>query len=261
MKPKLSTAIYKGEVRHQRLTPLRNRFAYNMSSFLFDLDELDKAQRHCRWFSLNRFNLFSFYFKDLGNGSGEHPRDYLERCLKEQGLVDTLASASVLCYPRILGYAFNPLSVYYCYNQHKELFAVLHEVSNTFKQRHSYLFSVPAVDRNKPTIRQQCDKNFYVSPFNSMAMRYQFRLLLPSDKLGISIRVKQNEQDVLHASFQGQRRPFNDRELLRSFCSLPLMTLKVLGGIHWQALKLFSRGLKIVPRPTEPSSPISRIGK
>jgi DUF1365 family protein len=261
MSDNLKTAIYQGEVRHQRLAPLSNRFAYRISSFLFDLDELNKAQRQCRWFSVNRFNLFSFYFKDLGNGSGEHPRDYLARCLQEQGINETLTSASVLCYPRILGYAFNPLSVYYCYNQQNELFAVLHEVSNTFKQRHSYLFSVPNIDRHKPAIQQQCNKHFYVSPFNDMAMTYHFRLLLPSEKLGLSIRVKQDGQDLLHASFQGRRHPLNDRELLQSFCSLPLMTLKVLGGIHWQALKLFSRGLKIVPRPTEPSSPITRIGK
>lgn len=259
MKPQLSSAIYQGEVRHQRLAPLRHRFAYRISSFLFDLDELEETALRCRWFSLNRFNLFSFYFRDLGNGSGETPRDYLERSLHEQGINESLRRASLLCYPRILGYAFNPLSVYYCYNEHNELFAVLHEVSNTFKQRHSYLLPVPQGDRHKVTVQQQCDKTFYVSPFNGMAMRYYFRVYQPSDKIGLSIRVKQDGKDLMHAVFQGQRRVFNDRELLRNFCALPFMTLKVLGGIHWEALKLFCRGLKIVHRPAEPSSSISRI--
>ncbi|WP_373084178.1 DUF1365 domain-containing protein [Zhongshania sp.] len=261
MSASLHTAIYRGEVRHQRLTPLSHRFTYQISSFLFDLDELDEAADHCRLFSLNHFNLFSFHFKDFGNGSGESPRHYIERCLTGQGISDTLARVSLLCYPRILGYTFNPLSIYYCYNQQQQLFAVLYEVSNTFKQRHSYLFPVPPTDRSKPTIKQQCDKNFYVSPFNNMAMRYKFRLRQPNDKLGISIRVQEDGKNLLHAAFQGQRRPFNDRELLRNFCSLPLMTLKVLAGIHWEALKLFSRGLKIVTKPAEPSSPISRIDK
>ncbi|MDF1692584.1 MAG: DUF1365 family protein [Zhongshania sp.] len=261
MSAELRTAIYRGEVRHQRLAPLSHRFAYRISSFLFDLDELDQAASHCRWFSVNRFNLFSFHFKDIGNGSGETPRSYLERSLKAEGIDDTLARASLLCYPRIMGYTFNPLSVYYCYNEQQQLFAVLYEVSNTFKQRHSYLFAVAKADREKTTIQQQCDKNFYVSPFNSMAMRYKFRLLPPLDKIGISIRVQADAKDLLHAAFQGQRRPFNDRELLRNFCTLPFMTLKVLGGIHWEALKLFCQGLKLVPRPAEPSSSISRIDK
>ncbi len=261
MSTKLRTAIYRGEVRHQRLTPLRHRFAYRISSFLFDLDELDTAASHCRLFSINRFNLFSFYLKDVGNGSGEAPRCYLERSLKTQGITDTLANASLLCYPRILGYTFNPLSVYYCYNEQQQLFAVLYEVSNTFKQRHSYLFTVPEAERKLATIHQQCDKNFYVSPFNGMTMRYKFRLLQPQDKIGISIRVQEGDKDLLHAAFQGQRKPFNDSELLRNFCTLPFMTLKVLGGIHWEALKLFCQGLKLVPRPAEPSSSISRIDK
>lgn len=261
MSANLRTAIYRGEVRHQRLTPLRHRFAYRISSFLFDLDELDTAAERCRLFSLNRFNLFSFHFKDIGNGSGESPRRYIERCLAEQGVTDTLARVSLLCYPRILGYTFNPLSVYYCYNQRQQLFAVLYEVSNTFKQRHSYLFPVPEAERDNPTIEQQCDKNFYVSPFNNMAMRYKFRLHQPNNKLGISIRVQDGGKDLLHAAFQGRRRAFNDRELLHNFCTLPFMTLKVLGGIHWEALKLFCQGLKIVPRPAEPDSSISRIDK
>jgi hypothetical protein len=118
---------------------------------------------------------------------------------------------------------------------------------------------VPEADRENPTIEQQCDKNFYVSPFNNMAMRYKFRLHQPNNKLGISIRVQEGGKDLLHAVFQGRRRPFTDRELLHNFCALPFMTLKVLGGIHWEALKLFCQGLKIVPRPAEPDSSISRI--
>lgn len=252
-------AIYSGEVMHHRFRPRRHRFVYSVRSFLFDIDQLGSVAQRCRFFSLNRFNLYSLYFRDFGDGSGRSLRDYLQSTLQKHGISEPLQRAQLLCYPRILGYAFNPLSVYYCYNEANEVYAVLHEVSNTFGERHSYLIPVPEAERNRPVIRQHCDKNFYVSPFIPMDCRYHFRLQLPGERLSVAIRQTENNQALLHAVFQGQRRALNDQQLLRGFFALPLMTLKVTAAIHWQALKIFLKGIKLVPKSDEPPEPVSRI--
>jgi DUF1365 family protein len=253
------TAIYSGEVLHHRFYPRRNRFIYRMSSFLFDLDKLNETAQRCKLFSVNKFNIFSFYYRDYGNGIGEAPRQYLERALREHGVNDTLGSASLLCYPRILGFTFNPLSVYYCYSEHRQLFAILYEVSNTFKERHTYLIPVSESEQRKGIVRQQCDKKFYVSPFIPMEVRYHFRMHLPGENIGLAIRETEQGKALLHAVFRGGRRSFSDKELINNFFSLPLMTIKAVAGIHWEALKLFIKGVKLVPRPPEPNTSISRI--
>lgn len=257
----LRSALYRGEVLHHRFRPVRHRFVYRVDSFLFDLDELESTAARCRLFSVNRFNLFSFYFRDFGVGSDQSPRDYLRGLLAEHQLPEP-ARAQLLCYPRILGYTFNPLSIYYCYDRDDHLYAVLYEVSNTFGQRHSYL--IPAGDDapgKAAVLRQQCDKGFYVSPFIPMQARYHFRLHRPGERLAVAIRETDRDGALLHAVFRGARRPMTDRELMASFCRLPLMTLRVVLAIHWQALKLYIKGMRILPRPDEPEQPVTRIGK
>lgn len=252
-------SIYDGEVMHHRFRPKRHRFVYKIQSFLFDIDALERLDKRCRWFSLNRFNLFSFYYRDFGDGSGNPPRQYLERILREQGFEQPLAKAQLLCYPKILGYSFNPLSVYYCYSDNERLFAIIYEVSNTFSQRHSYLIPVKPSQQHDQYIRQSCDKSFYVSPFIAMQARYHFRMSQPGERLTVAIRETQEDEALLHAVFRGKRQPLNDAQLVKGFCRLPFMTLKVTAAIHWEALRLFLKGVKLVRRPDEPSSPVSRI--
>ena len=257
----LRSALYRGEVLHRRFRPVHHRFVYRVDSFLFDLDELSAVASRCRLFSLNRFNLFSFYFRDFGLGSGQSPNDYLQALLAEHG-VAAAARAELLCYPRILGYTFNPLSVYYCYDASDELYAVLYEVSNTFGQRHSYLIPADKERSSRSSVlRQQCDKGFYVSPFIPMQARYHFRLRRPDERLAVAIRETDQDGALLHAVFRGERRALSDRALLASFCRLPFMTVKVMLAIHWQALKLYIKGMRILPRPAEPDQPVTRIGK
>lgn len=253
-----ASAIYRGEVMHHRFRPKRHRFIYKVDSFLFNLDTLTEEARKLRWFSINRFNLFSFYHRDFGNGDGTPCRAYVEGVLREQGCDEHPARVELLCYPRILGYTFNPLSVYYCYNNGNELFALLYEVSNTFGQRHSYFLPVREQQRCADYLRQSCDKVFYVSPFIPMAARYHFRLRRPGEQLLLAIRETENQQALLHAVFRGERQPLSDRSLLGSFFRLPLMTLRVVAAIHWQAAKLFVKGMRILPRPAEPEQRISR---
>ena len=252
-----ASALYRGEVLHHRFRPVRHRFRYRIDSFLFDLNELDQVAARCRLFSLNRFNLFSFYYADFGAGNGQAPKDYLQKTLRENGIEEPLQRAELLCYPRILGYTFNPLSVYYCYNASDDLFTVVYEVSNTFGQRHSYLIPVSSPHQHE-IIRQRCDKAFYVSPFIPMEATYHFRLRKPGRRLTVAIRETEADKALLHAVFRGTRQALNDRSLLVSFLRLPFMTASVMLSIHWQALRLYIKGVRILPRPTEPKHPVSR---
>ena len=252
-----SSALYRGEVLHHRFRPVKHRFRYRIDSFLFDLDKLEQDAARCRLLSMNRFNLFSFHYRDFGAGDGRAPKDYLQQTLREHGIEEPLYRAELLCYPRILGYTFNPLSVYYCYNASNDIFAVLYEVSNTFGQRHSYLITATG-EGQKEIIRQRCDKAFYVSPFIPMEATYHFRLRKPGPRLAVAIRETEDGKALLHAVFRGVRHTLNDWNLLGSFFRLPFMTASVMVAIHWQALKLYIKGMRILPRPAEPKYPVSR---
>lgn len=247
--PKLpdTSAMYEGIVMHHRFTPRRHRFIYRVFSLCLDLDQLDQLGKSLRLFSVNRFNLFSFSEQDHGGGSGTLAPQIRE-ILQERGYGSACARISLLCYPRILGYSFNPLSIYFCYNAQGTLEAILHEVSNTFGQRHIYL--LPASTDKHGCVRHQCDKQMYVSPFMPMDTYYGFRIRPPEEQVGITIRQSDNttRKAILHATFHGTRKPLTDRSLISAFVRYPLMTLKVITAIHWEALRLWRKKLKIQPR-------------
>ncbi|WP_438950814.1 DUF1365 domain-containing protein [Porticoccus sp.] len=254
MSEKLKSALYSGKVTHQRLRPKKHRFTYRVFSLCLDLDELELLHHRLRLFSVNCFNLFSFHEKDHGSGKSDL-RGQITQLLTEHGFADATARIKLLCYPRILGYVFNPLSIYFCYNDQQQLSAVLYEVSNTFKQKHTYLIRVDSTRQNK-LIEQQAEKAMYVSPFMPLATHYSFRIS-PPDQQQVSVFIRQSDDQtgkpgnhVLLATFNGKHRIFNDATLLKLFFSHPLMTLKIIGAIHWQAIRLWLKGLPLQPRKT-----------
>ena len=247
------SALYLGQVMHHRLQPKVHRFRYRVFSLLLDLDELDTLDRRLRLFSRNRFNLFSFHDRDHGNGSGDVKAD-IEQLLASEGIDLGGGRIRLLCYPRLLGYVFNPLSVYYCEDAGGTLRAQLCEVTNTFGQRHSYLLPV---DADSPQRRPAVDKCFYVSPFMPMDCRYRFRLVPPGEGVALHIEQSRNDQRIFVASFTGRRRALSDSALLRAWLSHPLMTLKVIAGIHWEALRLWLKGLPLQPRPEPPARAVT----
>ena len=244
-----AAALYFGEVMHARLKPMGHRFSYRVMSLLVDLDRLDDADRQSPLFGVNRAALYSFHEADHGKRDGSSLRVHAQRCAAEHGIDLIGGKVLLLCYPRLLGFAFNPLSVYFCHRASGELALIIYEVRNTFGDIHSYVLPVKPGEESAAGIRQQQDKQFYVSPFVDMAMRYYFRILPPADTVRLRILETDREGPLLAATFSGRRRALTTTALLRSFVALPLVTLKIMAAIHWEALRLWLKGARLVPRP------------
>ncbi|MDN3273693.1 DUF1365 domain-containing protein [Frankia sp. RB7] len=244
-----AASLYFGDVMHARLKPMGHRFSYRVMSLLIDLDRLGGADRQTALFGVNRAGLYSFHEKDHGARDGSSLRAYAERCAAAHGIDLGGGRVELLCYPRLFGYGFSPLSVYFCYRADGQLALMIYEVRNTFGEIHPYVLPVKPGDLNGAGLRQQQEKLFYVSPFMAMAMRYHFRVLPPSDTVKLRILETDRDGPVLAATFNGRRRPLTSHALLRSFFGLPLVSLKVMVAIHWEALRLWLKGARLVPRP------------
>jgi len=258
--PTFASCIYQGVVMHRRTRPRQHKLSYDVTSFLLDLDELPDLDKHVSGFSYNRFGLFSFHDRDHGPGIDAPLRPWVEQHLAQAGIDIADGPIRLLCYPRTLGYVFNPLSVYYCYRKiagDEKLAAILYEVTNTFRERHSYLIPVDA--GREGVIEQTCAKELYVSPFIGMEMTYNFRIKAPGAELALAIHEGDKDGTLLYASFSGKREPLTSRTSLTSFLRFPLLTLKVIGGIHWEALKLWLKGVPLVRHPAPPHEPVSII--
>jgi DUF1365 family protein len=250
--PTASASLYRGQVMHARLKPFGHRFAYRVFSLLLDLDRLDEAGRLSALFSIGRFNLLSFKLSDHGPRDGGNLRAHAETLLAAEG-VATPARILLLCYPRILGYTFNPLSVYYCYDAHDELTAVIYEVRNTIGGMHPYVKPVTAGMLDAAGLRQEQAKSFYVSPFLDMDLRYRFRMRPPGEVVAIRILESDRQGPILAATFHGERQEVTTANLLRACLAFPFLTLKIFAAILWQALKLWLKGAQYRPAPPAPA--------
>ena len=250
MTPEMTSALYHATVVHQRLKPRRHRLAYRVCYGYFDLDELPDLDRRLRTFSFNRANLFSFRNRDHGPGADAPLRPWVEEMMRAGGIEPDGGPIRVMCLPRILGYVFNPMSTYFCHRRDGSLAAVLYEVSNTFGQRHCYLSAVDGQEGR--VLRHHCAKEFYVSPFIGMAADYRFRITVPGERAMIAISESDPEGPLLHATLNATRGPLNDRTLLSTFFRYPLLTAKVIAGIHWEALQLWLKRIPLVDRPAPP---------
>lgn len=252
-----NSSIYESRIFHKRVKPKQHRLAYRVFYLLLDLDELDIMHRRSKWFSVNSFNVFSFFDRDHGPGTNEPLRPWLERQLAEAGAELHGGRIKILCLPRIFGYVFNPISVFFCYDQNEALRAILYEVSNTFAQRHSYLVKIS--DESAGALKHSCDKRFYVSPFMEVVGRYHFTVKRPDARLFIHIHQTDADGPVLDAWVKGTRMPVSDPALIKCLIRYPLLTLKVIGGIHWEALKLLAKGVGLKSRPNPPEQAVTII--
>jgi DUF1365 family protein len=222
---------------------------------LIDLDRLAAADRQSPLFGVNRTALYSFRETDHGDRDGSPLRTWVQRCAAEHGIDLSGGQVLLLCYPRLLGYTFNPLSVYFCHRANGDLALLIYEVRNTFGEIHPYVLPVRPGEISDAGVRQSQEKLFYVSPFIEMAMRYHFRVLPPHGHVRLRILETDREGPLLSATFNGHRRTLNTAELLRAFFAFPLVTLKIMSAIHWEALRLWVKGARLVPRPNAAPTP------
>ena len=246
-------AVFVGDVVHKRLRPVGHALRYRVFSVLIDPARTGDIASKTRLFSHNRFNLVSLHDCDYGNG--RNLMDHLFGTIGAMPGCEDVTGFRMLCYPRILGYVFNPLTVYYALDDAGRTKAILYEVTNTFGQRKTY--AVPVEPDNSETIVQNCPKTLYVSPFNDVSGTYHFRVTPPDGSdLTVGVALRTEDGPTLKAYFRGQRRPFCDRTLLLALGLTGFLTAKVTVGIHYEALKLWLKGLRLQPRPLNSGEPV-----
>ena len=237
--------IYSGDVVHRRFKPKEHFFKYKVFSLFIDLSELEKIEKKIPFFSYNKINLISFYDKDHGDRNGSSLKVWVEKNLNSLEIETNEIKIKLLCYPRILGYVFNPLSIFFVYNKNSSLIAILYEVKNTFGEQHTYVFKV---DPNEKLIKNNCTKKFYVSPFMDLSSEYFFKILNPGNKLSVIIDQRDQEGKLLHASQDGIRSELSAKNLIFSYLKHPLMTFKIISAIHFEALRLWIKGINLVKK-------------
>ncbi len=236
-------ALYTGRVAHNR--PGRHRLAYSIFMLALDLDELDTL-RELKLLRHNRAGLFALFDRDHGARIDAPLKPQIETKLREAGISWTGGRIVLLTMPRLFNYVFNPLSVYFCWRRDGELAAIVHEVANTFGEWHFYVLRPSTNDAGEVT--QSCTKDFFVSPFLEHDLRYEFRITPPERTASVAMVVWRGQEVALTASFSGSRRDLTDAELMRAWLGNPLMTLKVVAGIHWEAFKMLLKGIRFLGR-------------
>jgi len=251
----LQSSLYVGSVFHRRLKPKPHRFRYRLFWLLIDLEEIDDVDRRLRVFSHNRFNLFSLFDRDHGDGGASSLRAQARELLDAHAIDTRCGSIRLLCMPRTLGYGFNPLSVYFCAGPDGALAALIYQVHNTFGERHSYVLPVAEA---RGAVHQACAKTFFVSPFLPMGLRYEFHATPPGETVTLAIRASGPDGVVLRAALAGERRELTDAALLKAGLSAPLEAVKTTAAIHWEALRLWAKGVAYLGREGRPPPVVTK---
>ncbi len=240
-----SSCIYPGYITHERFQPKKHFFSYKIFSLLINLNEVESLEKKIKFFSYNKFNILSFYNIDHGSRDGSSLSKWVKNVLKKSKINIKLGNIKLLCYPRFFGYVFNPLSIFYCYDKNSKLKAILYEVKNTFDEQHTYIFRCSSSNK---LILHKCNKKFYVSPFIKMKTFYNFRLLKPDTKLNILIKQYDSKGLLFIARQVGKRVDLTSKNLFYEFIKHPFMSFKVILAIHFEAFRLWSKGIKHVKK-------------
>ena len=250
------SALYDGAVVHRRLAPKPHRLRYRVFQLLIDLDEAPGLDRRLRLFGYNRPAAFSLWGRDHLNGTDEPLKDQIRAILAKTGLAAD-GPIRLQCMPRVLGYVFNPLSLFFCHRPSGELAAVVLEVNNTFGERHCYVVEATS-DAGGLIVARRCAKRLFVSPFLPLEMTYDFLIVAPAERAVTNILARDARgAPILSATFAGRRRTLDDAALARALSDHPLLTLKVIAAIHWEAARMLARGFKQVRKPARLSVGVS----
>ncbi|MDH4458714.1 MAG: DUF1365 domain-containing protein [Nevskia sp.] len=251
-----AAALYPSRVMHRRLVAPLYRFVYRVFYIVWDIDRIDEAVSSLRLVSRNRFNVLAIHDRDHGSGAPGGLRSWAETLLQSAGITLDGGRIRLLAFPRLFGFAFNPISMWYCEHRDGTLRAVIAEVRNTFGEKHCYLLASGGEPMPYQRLHEK-DKCFHVSPFFDLVGRYRFTLDDPGERLRVVIHETRDGVPILDATLAGERRPLTDAAVLGQVLRMPLMTLKVVAGIHWEALKIWLRGGRFHGKPAAPEHDVS----
>lgn len=243
-------------VFHKRLRPKTNQFRYSVFYICVSLRDLTKLRRP--FFSLNRFNLLSFRTSDHGARDGSDLEVWARKLLAENGLDSADGDIVLHCHPRLLGYAFNPISLWFCHDRAGGLRAVLCEVNNTFGERHLYLVAHDDQRPIQPSDWLLARKAFHVSPFLPVEGHYRFRFRLDAAVIRADIHYHDMAGPMLVTYVEGARRDLTGRSALGAMLRHPAMTFMVVARIHYQAIKLVFKKARFFRKPAPPVHNLTR---
>lgn len=253
----MPATLYRADITHRRFVGAARAFRYRAFYLLLDLDTVAADLAQSRLLSHNRGRLLSFHDRDHGPRDGSPLKPWVEELLRERGIEIGGGRVRLLCLPRLFGYVFDPISLWYCEDRAGTLRAVVCEVRNTFGEGHCYVLTGPGNAPLEDTDTLRKAKRLHVSPFFSTAGEYRFRLRRPGTRLTVGIDYYRDGERALYAGLTGRQRPFTDRALLAELARTPLVTFKVIAMIHWQALMLWLRGLPVQRKPAPPTEGVS----
>lgn len=260
MKKKYKSVLFANKVVHKRFLPFENIFKYSVTSLYIDYDEILSLDKNIKFFSYNKFNVFSFNEIDHGYRDNRTLKEFAKDILFKNSIKFNELKLKILCFPRIIGYVFNPLSIIFCFDK-KNLIAIFYEVKNTSMEQHTYCF-INSKKIIKEVYKHKCKKKFYVSPFIEMNCYYIFQTKIPDSNLSLYIEeFNKNDQKILFASQIGEKNDFSSATILKSFFINPLMTFRIILGIHYEAMKIFFKGGRFYSRVKKPVDTISFEGK
>jgi uncharacterized protein len=248
----MNSALYTGWVRHRRLAPRGHAFRFPLFMALLDLDELPTLFRG-RWlWGAERRRPASFRRRDHFGDPARPLADCVRELVERETGVRPAGPVRLLTHLRYFGYVFNPVSFFYCYSTGGErLEAVVAEVNNTpWGERHCYVLPVAGGEGANGVLRLT-PKRMHVSPFMPMGLDYEWRLAVPAARLAVHMRLLGRDGEVFNATLSLQRRPFAARAMAATLLRFPLMTLQVMAGIHWQALRLWLKGVPVHTHPAK----------
>jgi uncharacterized protein len=251
MTPTLASAVYEGRVTHRRFQPHAHAFTYRMAQLYLDLDELDRVFEGRPLWSIGRRNLAEWRRSDYLAPTDLPLAEAVKRRIAEYTGKRPDGPVRMLAHLRYAGYVFNPVTFYYCYRSDGvTLDDIVAEITNTpWHERHAYVLPIADANRHGRALHWRFDKDFHVSPFMPMQRRYDWRFTPPADDLRVHMKVLANGQPDFDATLALTRCPLNNASLARVLWRFPLMTMQVVGAIHWQALRLWLKRNPVYDHP------------
>lgn len=239
----VAPCIYRGTLRHRRFRPVRHEFTYSTTMVLLDVDRIEETMAMSRLTGYNRTRWASYFEKDHFGDAARPLRERLAHDSEREGVPKFDGPIYLLTHLRYWGYCFNPISLYYCGDR------AMAEVNSTFGESRNYWLGDDTRVRQGKALSFACKKALHVSPFMGMNLDYEFVLTAPGDTLVAHINTLDGGESFFDATLTLERQEWTSANLARALAAHPLMSMKVIAAIHWEALRLWMKGAPVYTRP------------